>query len=177
MNHPLKKPSIIPFDLNKKDFVSQFGNVFENSPWIAERTFNKEISPSMNTFLGLHAALCFQFRAASKEERFHVLREHPDLAGKLANANQLTEESSREQKSAGLDQLSKSEIKEFTDLNSRYTKKFKFPFIMAVSGKDKSEILKSFYTRIDNEQAKEINTASEEVEKIALIRLKQIFKT
>ena len=175
--HPPRKPSIVPFDLNKIDFISLFGNIFENSPWIAERTFNKEVSPSMNTVIGLHAALCFQFRAASKEERLQVLREHPDLAGKLATANQLTEESSREQKSAGLDQLSKPELKEFTKLNSKYTKKFKHPFIMAVSGKNRSEILKDFYTRIDNEPEKEIKTASEEVEKIALIRIKQILKT
>ncbi|PQM60351.1 MAG: polysaccharide deacetylase [Rhodobacteraceae bacterium] len=172
--HPPKNPITVPFDLNKSDFISIFGNVFENSPWIAERTFNKEVSPSMNRAVGLFEALSFQFRIASKDERLSVLREHPDLAGKLAAAKQLTKESSKEQQSAGLDQLSVTELKEFTKLNTRYTKKFGHPFIMAVTGKAKNEILRVFYNRIDNEPEKEIETACKEVEKIAAIRIKQI---
>ena len=92
----------------------------------------------------------------------------------MAATNQLTEESSKEQKLAGLDRLSNTELKEFTNLNSKYTKKFKHPFIMAVSGKDKFDILKAFHNRIDNEPEKEIETANKEVEKIALIRIEQI---
>ena len=173
-HHPNKILKTIPFNLNKSDFIVKFGNIFENSPWVAERTFEKEVSPALNTINGLHGALCFQFRMASKKERLRVLCEHPDLAGKLASANQLTEESSREQKSAGLDQLSIRDITEFTNLNNNYMKKFRHPFIMAVSGKTKKEILESFYLRIENNQEKELETACNEVEKIALIRIQQI---
>ncbi len=172
--HPPKNAKIVPFDLNKSDLISVFSNVFENSPWIAERAFSKEISPSMNTVTGLSEALFFQFRLASKEERLCVLREHPDLAGKLASENRLTKESSREQQSAGLDQLSVTELNEFTSLNTQYIKKFGHPFIMAVSGKDKTEILRAFYSRINNDAEKEIETACCEVEKIATFRIKQI---
>ena len=173
-HHPPVISQVIPFNLKKSAFLSTFGNVFENSPWIAERTFKKEISPSMNTVMGLHGALCFQFRTASREERLGVLNEHPDLAGKLAATNQLTKESTAEQKSAGLDQLTVSELKEFTTLNDTYTKKFNHPFIMAVSDKTKEEILQSFYVRIKNDLNKELQTACLEVEKIALIRIKKI---
>ena len=172
--HPplIMKP--IPFDMEKNDFLSIFGNVFENSAWIAERTYNKEISPSMNTVLGLHGALCYQFRSASKEEKLSVLSEHPDLAGKLASTNLLTEESSREQKSAGLDKLTAQELKEFTNLNDKYTSKFRYPFIMAVSDKTKQDIIQNFQNRIENNPREELETACKEVEKIALIRIKQI---
>ena len=173
-HHPPKNVTSLPFELDKCNFVTIFGNVFENSPWIAERTFNKEVSPSMNTVKGLHGALCFQFRAASYNERRQVLLEHPDLAGKLASSKLLTTESSREQKSAGLDQLSSNEHKEFNELNDKYLRKFKHPFIMAVSGKNKHEILKSFFVRIENDPEQELETACLEVEKIALIRIKQI---
>ena len=172
--HPPKTSSIVPFNLNKKEFISVFGNIFENSSWVVERTFNKEISPSMNTTVGLHEACCFQFRTATTEERLRVLKEHPDLAGKLASAAKLTDESAREQKSAGLDQLTLSELKEFSQLNNKYTEKFNHPFIMAVSHKTKQEIIQSFYSRIENSQQEELETACREVEKIAFIRIKQI---
>ncbi|MDG2474546.1 MAG: allantoinase PuuE [Paracoccaceae bacterium] len=174
--HPPIISKVAPFNLKKSDFLSTFGNVFENSSWIAERAFKKELSPSMNTIIGIHSALCFQFRTASQEERVGVLNEHPDLAGKLASENQLTEESTNEQKSAGLDQLTLAELTEFTTLNDKYIKKFKHPFIMAVSNKTKEEILQTFYVRIENNANQELATACAEVEKIALIRIQQIFK-
>ena len=175
-NHPPLMTKIIPFNMSKNEFLSIFGNVFENSSWIPERAYNKEISPSMNTVLGLHGTFCFQFKSASEEERLRVLREHPDLAGKLASAKMMTEESTKEQKSAGLSELTPTELKEITALNDKYTGKFSHPFIMAVSNKTKHDIFQSFYIRIENSAAEELETACREVEKIALIRIKQILE-
>ncbi|WP_457302294.1 2-oxo-4-hydroxy-4-carboxy-5-ureidoimidazoline decarboxylase, partial [Phyllobacterium sp. P5_D12] len=123
---------------------------------------------------GLHAALCTAFRTSSDNERLGVLNAHPDLAGKLAQAKRLTESSALEQASAGLDELADNEREKFTALNTRYVEIFGFPFIIAVKGRSKDEILSSFETRIANNRQTEFNTACREVEKIALLRLQDM---
>ena len=122
-----------------------------------------------------HNALTRVFRSASEEKRLEVLRAHPDLAGKLAQAARLTEASSHEQASAGLDALTDSERNEFESLNSAYVAKHGFPFIIAVRDHTKTEILNAFQSRIDNETATEIDTACKQVERIAELRLKDLF--
>ncbi len=152
-------------------FVERFGGVLEHSPWIAHRAFADELSPANDTAIGLHAALAFQFRAASEEERLGVLVAHPDLAGKLAQAKRLTTNSAEEQASAGLDVLTDHERARFTDLNDRYVAKFGFPFIIAVRDHTKSGILAAFETRIENDRDAEFANACRQVERIAFLRL------
>ncbi|HCD84440.1 MAG TPA: 2-oxo-4-hydroxy-4-carboxy-5-ureidoimidazoline decarboxylase, partial [Agrobacterium sp.] len=123
------------------------------------------------TAKAVHGALCAQFRAASEAERLGVLRAHPDLAGKLAIAGELTADSRNEQAGAGLDRLSPQEHARFTELNSAYTQKFGFPFIIAVKGLNRHDILSAFEARIDNDAATEFATATAQVEKIAWLRL------
>ena len=89
--------------------MATFGGVFEHSPWIAERAWALELGPAHDRPAGLHNALARMFRSASHEERLNVLRAHPDLAGKLAQAKRLTAESTAEQASAGLDALTDEE--------------------------------------------------------------------
>jgi OHCU decarboxylase len=119
----------------------------------------------------VHAALAAVFRTASPQERLGVLRAHPDLAGRLAISGELTEDSRKEQSGAGLDRLSPAEHARFTELNSSYVEKFGFPFIIAVKGLGKDDILSAFETRIGNVQDEEFATATAQVEKIALLRL------
>jgi 2-oxo-4-hydroxy-4-carboxy-5-ureidoimidazoline decarboxylase len=154
----------------RENFVARFGGIFEHSPWVAERAFDENPQIAL-TAEGVHAALVGPFRAASNAERLGVLRAHPDLAGKLAIAGELTEDSKAEQASAGLDRLSPSELARFTELNATYTEKFGFPFIIAVKGLSKDDILSAFERRIDNDRQEEFETASAQVEKIALLRL------
>ena len=123
---------------------------------------------------GLHNALCRVFRAASDKERLGVLNAHPDLAGKLAAAKRLTPESTKEQASAGLDALTDAERELFSKLNSAYVSTFGFPFIIAVKGKTKDEILAAFEARIGNDRATEFDTACKEVERIALLGCREI---
>ncbi|HTO33844.1 MAG TPA: 2-oxo-4-hydroxy-4-carboxy-5-ureidoimidazoline decarboxylase [Pararhizobium sp.] len=152
-------------------FVERFGGIFEHSPWVAERAVAND--PHVNlTSDAVHEALVAAFRGASHAERLAVLRAHPDLAGKLAVAGELTEDSKAEQAGAGLDRLTPSEHRRFTDLNSAYTGKFGFPFIIAVKGLGKDDILSAFETRLDNTQQQEFETATKQVEKIALLRLR-----
>ncbi|MBB4291048.1 OHCU decarboxylase [Rhizobium leguminosarum] len=157
--------------MSREDFVSRFGGVFEHSPFIAERAYDAGSVTEPLTASGVHAALTSVFRAASQEERLGVLNAHPDLAGRLAISGELTEDSRKEQSGAGLDRLSPAEHARFTELNSAYVEKFGFPFIIAVKGLGKGDILSAFETRIGNGRDEEFATATAQVEKIALLRL------
>jgi urate oxidase len=171
--HP-HRPRERPSAMGRAAFVDRFGSVFEHSPFIAERAYDRGLSFAHDSALGLHGALAAEFRRAGEAERLGVLQAHPDLAGRLALAKELTADSTREQASAGLDRLSANELARFTDLNARYTAKFGFPFILAVKGKTKDEILEAFERRIGHDRETEFATAAREVEKIALLRLKDM---
>jgi OHCU decarboxylase len=158
----------------RDEFISRFGGVFEHSPFIAERAFDDGFVGETLDVDRVHTALVAIFRAASAEERLGVLRAHPDLAGRLAIAGELTEDSKKEQAGAGLDRLSPGEHQRFTELNRAYVEKFGFPFIIAVKGLDKQAILSAFEKRIDNSRDAEFETATAQVERIALLRLEAL---
>ena len=163
-----------PSRMKRDAFVAAYGGVFEHSPWIAEGAFDNGLGPANDAAPGLHAALARVFRSAPAEARLGVLNAHPDLAGKLAAAKRLTAESTAEQAGAGLDSLTDEEKATFTELNSSYIAKFGFPFIMAVKGRSKDEILAAFRRRVNHDREAEFATACAEVEKIALLRLKDM---
>ena len=160
--------------MSRAVFVQRFGGIFEHSPWIAERAYELELGSSHDTAVGLHNALCRVFRSAGEKERLGVLTAHPDLAGRLAQAKRLTKESTGEQASAGLDALTDEERRKFTELNAAYGKKFGFPFIIAVRGLAKADILAAFEARLKNGSDEEFATACRQVERIALLRLKDL---
>lgn len=163
-----------PGKMGKENFIARFGGIFEHSPWIAERAFDQALPADRDRAAGLHDALCGVFRTASQVERLGVLRAHPDLAGRLALAGRLTNDSTKEQASAGLDSLTREELARFQELNDTYQRKFGFPFILAVKGRSKGEILTAFQTRIENDSETEFRTACREVERIAILRLQDL---
>jgi OHCU decarboxylase len=168
--HPPKggyKPSHTPRAL----FVERFGDVFEHTPLIAERAHRAGLTPANDTAEGLHTALVAAMHALTRDEKLALIKAHPDLAGRLALAKGLTADSHTEQASAGLDRLSADELKQFTALNSSYTAKFGFPFIFAVKGRSKAEILQAFETRLKNTADQEFAEALRQIERIALLRL------
>ena len=160
-----------PSEMDKTRFVEAFGGMFEHSPWIAERAWALELGPTHDSATGVHTALARVFRSASEDERLGVLQAHPDLAGKIAAAKQLTAASTAEQASAGLDMLSDSEKAEFTALNDAYTSRFGFPFIIAVKDNNKASILAAFKARLNHDRDTEFATACAQVERIAELRL------
>jgi OHCU decarboxylase len=160
-----------PSQMDRATFVQAYGGVFEHSPWIAERAHGLELGAAHDTATGLHNALARIFRAANPQERLGVLNAHPDLAGKLAAARQLTAASTAEQASAGLDALTDAERRDFTAANSAYVEKFGFPFIIAVRDNTKDSIRAAFRTRQANDHATEFATACAQVERIAWHRL------
>ncbi|MEL6607747.1 MAG: allantoinase PuuE [Pseudomonadota bacterium] len=163
-----------PSEMSKAAFIAAFGSIFEHSPWVAEATYAAELGPAHDRAAGLAGAMAMQFRAGSREARLGVLRAHPDLAGKLAAAKRLTEDSTAEQASAGLDALTDAERDTFTRLNAAYTDAHGFPFIIAVRDHTKASILAAFETRIKNDTETELAEACHQVERIALHRLKAL---
>ncbi len=163
-----------PSEMERDDFVAAYGGIFEHSPWIAEGAWTLELGPAHDTAAGLHNALARVFRAASDDCRLAVLAAHPDLAGKLAQARRLTEASSAEQASAGLDALTDAERAEFERLNAAYTEKFGFPFIIAVRDHTKTTILSAFQRRLGHDRPAEFPEACAQVERIAWHRLKAL---
>jgi len=161
----------LPSRMTRERFVERFGGVFEHSPWVAERAHGLELGPAHEGAIGVWSAMARAFRSASDAERLAVLRAHPDLAGKLARARRLTADSTAEQASAGLDALTDAERARFEALNAAYVERFGFPFIIAVKGLTKDEILDVFAERVENAPAVEFAAACRQVERIARLRL------
>ncbi len=163
-----------PSQMSADRFVQQYGSIFEHSAWIAKAAHAMELGPAHDTAVGLHSVLARVFRNASKAQKLEVLNAHPDLAGKLAAAGALTNESTSEQASAGLDLLTDQERSTFQSLNTEYVKKHGFPFIIAVRDHDKASILRAFKRRIDNSSETEFQESCRQGERIAAIRLEAI---
>jgi 2-oxo-4-hydroxy-4-carboxy-5-ureidoimidazoline decarboxylase len=159
---------------NDKDaFVKRFGGVYEHSPWIAEDSWPACQMASDATQLA--TIMAHTLEGAPRIKKLALIRAHPDLAGKLAVTGELTDDSTSEQTSAGLDQCSEAEFQLFQSLNAAYLKKFEFPFVMAVRGSNRAQILQAFQVRIKNDYDTEFATAIREINKIAALRLEQIF--
>ena len=155
--------------LSKVEFISIFGNIFEKTEWIAERCYE---SKPYNNLDELVSKMMKIFENIEKERHLEILNSHPDLAVE----KKLTKDSKNEQKNASLNQCNDAEFIEFKKLNEEYKKKFGFPFIIAVKGKNKEEILNSFRQRIANNINLEFVEAKKQVKKIAIFRLSEIIK-
>ncbi|MEO1596374.1 MAG: 2-oxo-4-hydroxy-4-carboxy-5-ureidoimidazoline decarboxylase [Pseudomonadota bacterium] len=160
-----------PSSLDRDEFVSHYGGIYEHSAWIAEAAWDAGLKPEADTPAGLAAAMGAVVDAAGQTRQLELLRAHPDLAGKAAVAGELTAESTEEQASAGIDQCTAEEFARFQDFNERYKRRFAMPFIMAVRGANRHEILAAFESRLDNPRTVEFATALAEVHKIARLRL------
>jgi len=155
--------------LPQSEFIKIFANIFENSGWIAEELHNQK---PFNDFKELSSKILNIFETATKNQKLEILNSHPDLASKT-KISSLTADSLKEQAGAGLDQCTEEEFNEFKKLNDAY-KKFGFPFILAIKGKTKIEILNNFRKRITSNQKIEFDEAVKQVKQIASLRLKEL---
>ncbi len=160
--------------MSREEFVRVFGGVYESSPWIAERAWREGIDA--RTASAVAGSLREVVDSAGRAAQTDLLRAHPDLAGRLALRNELTPDSASEQSSAGLDQCSPEELAEFRELNERYTAAFGFPFILAVRGRDRADILAAFRSRVRNDVETEFREALRQVHRIARLRIDQAFE-
>lgn len=160
--------------MSREAFVARYGGVFEHSPWIAEAVFERGLGPAEDTAEGLHAAMVGVLRRADRDAKLALIKAHPDLAGRLGVGAGLTAHSSAEQAGAGLDRCSPKEFQRFHELNEAYKALFGFPFIMAVKGRTRGEILRAFEHRVHNDPEAEFETALGQIERIALLRLRDL---
>ena len=154
-------------DLNKSEFLSIFGNVFEKTESVALKVF--ELKPFKDSD-DIVSKMLKIYEEYDRDKILQILNSHPELAIE----KKLTDESKLEQTSANLNECSEEEFEEFKKLNLEYNTKFGFPFIIAVKGKNKNEILVNFRERIQNDLNKEFLEAKNQVKKIASFRLKDI---
>lgn len=150
------------------DFVAAFGDVAEHAPWVAERAAAARPFADREAMV---TAFADSLGAAPEDAQLALIRAHPDLAGKAALAGELTADSAREQATAGLDALTPGELARFTALNGRYLATFGFPFIFAVKGATKHDILAAFETRLVNDAESERRLALEQIARIMRFRL------
>lgn len=146
------------------ELTSEFGDIAEHAPWVAERAQKARPFKSRAEMIKAFQSAILE---ADEADQLSLIRAHPDLAGKA----KLTPDSQSEQKGAGLDTLSTDELARFTKLNDAYKEKFDFPFIFAVKGADKHQILASFEVRLSNDKPTEFATALKMVCRIVCFRL------
>ena len=155
--------------LSQSEFIKVFANIFENARWIADELYNQK---PFNDFEDLASKILGIYDNATNEKKLKIIKAHPNLADKT-KISLLTPDSLKEQTYAGLDQCSEEEFNEFNKLNENY-KKFGFPFILSVKGKNKNEILNNFRKRISSEPEIEFNEAIKQVKKSARLRLEDL---
>ena len=156
-------------NLDKSEFLSIFGNVFEKSKWISEKVFDQKPFKNLDSFVSEIISI---YENSDNTTIIEILNLHPELAVE----KKLTADSEVEQCKANLKQCTLEEFDEFKKLNIEYKKKFNFPFIIAVKGKNKNEILNYFRERIKNSLDEEFFEAKKQVKKIATFRLEEIIK-
>lgn len=160
-----------PSTLDRTAFLAAYGGIYESSLWVAEAIWPQAARGALDALGPMGAAMRAAVDGADEAMRLALLRAHPELAGRAAIAGGLTASSTREQSGAGLDQCSRIEFDAFQSLNAQYNEKFGFPFIIAVKGLTRADILAAFRARLNNERKTEFATALNEVHKIAAFRL------
>jgi OHCU decarboxylase len=158
----------------RDEFVSSFADIYEHSPWVAESVFDAGLDADDNHIESLHLKMSMTLLNASSQKQLDLINAHPDLAGRAAVNGELTAASTAEQAGAGIDQCSEEEFAKFTTYNNSYKNRFNFPFIMAVKGANRYQILESFEMRLGNDSETEFATALNEINKIALFRLRDM---
>lgn len=149
-------------------FVAQYGEVFEHSPWVARAAF-RQLGEKPATAGELEQVFREVIEQAEEDQQLALLRAHPELA--CAERDALTAASRDEQAGCGLDRCSPAEFAEFQQLNAAYRARFGFPFIVAVAGLTRAEILEQFRARLENEPGEERREALAQVCRIGALRL------
>ena len=159
-------------ELSKEIFIINFNNIFEKSIFITKKAESKRHYRDKEHMINIFLSI---FDSLDKEYKIAIINNHPDLGNKIKINSELTKLSQEEQRKAGLDDCTEKEFEQFNELNSSFKLKFNIPFIFAVRGKNKNEILKEFQSRLGNSDINsEIDISVEQVKRIALLRLEEL---
>lgn len=153
-------------------FVERLGAVFEHSPWVAERAWEKRPFGSVGD---LHTAMLEAVLQAKPEEKLALVRAHPELAGAEAKQGTLTADSSSEQARLGFTALSREELFRMADLNRNYREKFGFPCIVALRlHPSRDSVMEEMQRRLGNNGETELKNALQQIGHIARGRLEKL---
>ena len=159
--------------MKRKEIIDQLKSIYEHSQWVPERLLSENIN-EIQTKEELQLMMKKIVDNSSETEKLNLINAHPELGTKFQKKEKLTKFSEDEQKSAGLDQCSDEEFEILTNLNKEYRLKFKFPFIIAVKGLNKKQIIDNMQKRVNNNKTEEFETAISEIHKIAGLRIKDL---
>jgi allantoate deiminase len=166
----VRRPTVAQLNAADRDaFIRALGHCYEHSPWIAERAWDRRPFTGLDD---LADALRQVVNDADVETQLQLIRAHPDLVGRLAAASMLTDASTREQRAAGLDDVTADEAERFCDYNRRYRDKFGFPFVICARRHRKAAILEAMPRRLQNDAETERAAALEQIHQIARLRLR-----
>jgi 2-oxo-4-hydroxy-4-carboxy-5-ureidoimidazoline decarboxylase len=157
----------MPAEMTKEAFVERFGSIYEHSPWVAEAVWPDYIAGRLDRPGSLSEAMRNVVEAATYDMKLALIRAHPELAGRA----RMADASVKEQSKAGLDQCTPEEFDAFQTLNMAYKMRFGFPFIVAVKGMSRQDILAIFERRLGNGTELEFETAMSQIHRIASFRL------
>jgi OHCU decarboxylase len=160
-----------PSALSKPEFLARFGPVYEASPWVAEAVWPQAQAGELDAEAALALAMRAVVDAAPQPAKLALIRAHPELAGRT----RMADASIREQSGAGLDQCSPEEFAAFRRLNGAYDARFGFPFVVAVKGLTRADILAAFDRRLANAPDAEFAEAIAQIHRIAGFRLADLF--
>ena len=156
-----------------KKIINLLKGIYEHSAWVPEKLLSENIS-EIKTKEELELMMKKIVDNSTETEKLNLIKAHPELGKKLQKKEKLTKFSKEEQKSAGLDQCSDEEFEILTNLNNTYRSKFEFPFILAVKGLNKNQIIDNMKKRVNNCKFVEFETAINEIHKIAQLRIKDL---
>lgn len=160
-----------PSSMSRENFLRVYGSVYEHSPWVAETVYDDRDVGIVDTVWTLYSAMRMAVDMADRGMQLSLMRAHPELAVKTPD---MAAASVSEQSSAGLDQCSSEELAAFKRLNHEYREKFGFPFIVAVKGMTRGEILQVFNQRLQNDYETEFQNALQQIHKIARFRIEKL---
>jgi 2-oxo-4-hydroxy-4-carboxy-5-ureidoimidazoline decarboxylase len=160
--------------LHRESFVAKLGHVFEHSPWVADRVWTERPFDSLEQ---LHERMVDVVARATRDEQVALIRAHPELLGRLPQATPLSAQSVQEQGAAGLREANEAELAQLAALNAAYRAKFGFPFILAVRGKGRAEILASLAERVANTPEREFSQCLAQIARIARFRLEELLRS
>ena len=159
--------------MERKEIIDLLKSIYEHSKWVPERLLSENIN-EIQSKEELQLMMKKIVDNSSETEKLNLINAHPELVKRLHKKEKLTNFSENEQKSAGLDQCTDKEFEILTNLNNEYRLKFKFPFIIAVKGLNKNQIIENMQKRVNNSKTKEFETAISEIHKIAELRIKDL---
>ena len=159
-------------ELNARDrdtFVETLGWIFEDSPWVAERAWPRRPFASLEA---LHQAMIDVVQQANETEQLALLCAHPDLGTRA----RISDASTGEQRGAGLDRLDMAEYERLQRLNGEYRRRFGFPFLFAIKGSTKEDVLTALELRVGRSRDEELAEALRQVFRIAGFRLEDVVR-